>query len=29
LYLPLAYMTSVSLLIVGIVEEKEKKLKEG
>lgn len=29
LYLPLAYMTSVSLLIVGIVDEKEKKLKEG
>lgn len=29
LYLPLAFMTSVSLLIVGIVDEKEKKLKEG
>lgn len=29
LYLPLAYMTSVSLLIVGIVHEKEHKLKEG
>ena len=29
LYMPLAFMTSVSLLVVGIVDEKEKKLKEG
>ena len=29
IYLPMAFMTSVSLLIVGIVDEKEKKLKEG